>query len=144
MTEEHSWSVAEGEANGIPIFVRLRDDVQDQAKSGRYRSFLRVVWQYEPEDEYGLPRDEELDEMSDFEEVLEATVEAADEAVMALVLTHSGVRQWLFYTSDLAASIKRLEGLAKSTDPRLAISTGDDANWTEYRNFAARIGGEEE
>lgn len=144
MTTEHSWSVAEGEMGGVPVFVRLRDDVQTEASSGRYRWWLRVVWQYEAEDEYGLPSDEELDEMSDFEEVLEATIEAGDEGLMVFVMTHSGVRQWLFYSSDLNASIKRLEGLAKSTDPRIAISTAEDADWSEYRGLAARIGAEEE
>lgn len=144
MTTEHSWTIAEGESNGVPVFVRLRDDVQPQAESGRYLSWVRITWKYEADDEYGLPSDEELDEMSDFEEVLEESLEAGNHAVMVFVMTHAGVRQWLFYTSDIHKTTQRFEALPKSLDDHLELSSDNDAEWKEYRSLAARIGAEEE
>jgi hypothetical protein len=135
------WSMLETEVSGLPAFVRLRMNVKSFMKSGSYRTLLRVVWEYEPDVDYQLPSDEELERLDAFEERLCVALEDDGHAVLAFVMTNEGLRQWLFYVKDVNESVRRINAMPQESDGYpIELSAAEDPEWQEHQALAKSIG----
>jgi hypothetical protein len=135
------WSMFETETDGLPGFVRLRTDVGEYARGGAYLTFLRVVWEYEPDDDQRLPSDDVLEALDDFEDRLSDALEKDEQSVLVFVMTHDGARQWVFYSKDVEESTRRIDSIAAEAEPYPIETTSTyDPDWTEHRGVATAVG----
>lgn len=133
---EGNWYLAEGEIDGLPAFVRFRDNVESFILSGNYRNFLRIVWEFEA-DEHGLPSDDETERLESFEDNLCEALEADDHAVLSFAMTNDGLRQWVFYTQDVKESVRLFNEMPQEEERfPIELTTQEDPNWEEYKLVA--------
>ncbi|MBU8975379.1 DUF695 domain-containing protein [Lysobacter sp. MMG2] len=124
------WTLAEGECEGHPLFLRFREDFREHPDVSAYPHLMRVVWHYAP-NAAGMPDRTASEQMGVFEDWLIAAVEPDQTAVLAAVITHDGDRQWLFYGADVRAFARALRAIPQG-DVRLPIdvTTERDPDWT--------------
>jgi Family of unknown function (DUF695) len=97
------WSVISGNAGEALFVLRYRTPVLRADQVGAFPNLLRCLWAYDPEGQATLPSEKVEIRMRAFEDDLCAAWEGNNVAVLTAVLTLDGARQWVFYTSDVAA-----------------------------------------
>lgn len=133
ITEEDTWTMAEGENAGTPFIVRFRPHLQPFINTHQYVKRLIILWNYTSEDEYLFPTPEDADLMADVEERLIQQLEANAQTVLAFVYTGQDRREWHWYTSDMASAQEQLnEALSHFDKLPLELTAEEDANWDEY------------
>lgn len=134
---EGKWVVAEGEIDNLPAFVRFRDSVESFISSGDYRHYLRIVWECEEADKLGIPSESEWEQLESFEDNLCTALEANDHAVLTFTMTNDALRQWVFYTQDVAESVRRINEMPQEKERfPIELSANEDPNWEEYNLVA--------
>src|SRR5688572_12979386 len=68
------WSLAQGEHDGMPMFVRFRDFPRSFDR-GPYPERIDVRWVISRPNKFGLPSDKEMDRMRAFEDALVDSLE---------------------------------------------------------------------
>ena len=107
-----------------------------------YSRALIITWTYTHDGCSGIPSQDELREMEDFENHLVEVFEHDFQAVLAAALTERGTRQWLFYASDIPECQRRLEEMpqkAKRYPIELVAET--DADWSYFHDKIQTICG---
>ncbi|GAA4314927.1 DUF695 domain-containing protein [Nibribacter koreensis] len=133
ITQDDTWSMAEGENAGTPFLVRFRPHLQPFINTHQFTKRLIILWNYVSEDEYLFPTPEDADMMADAEERLIHHLEANAQTVLAFVFTGQERREWHWYTSDMAVAQEQLnEALSYFGPLPLELTAEDDPDWEEY------------
>ena len=136
MSEEiqESWSIEEGELeNGLPFTIRFREDLPSKSEIKKLNTLIIISWHYESEDGTGLPVDDVLNQMEDFENLIDEAIVEKGTARLVTVFTGEGVREWQFYTDDEEFFIRKFnEALEGKPVLPLEIEALDDENWDSY------------
>ncbi|AMM50219.1 hypothetical protein TH61_02185 [Rufibacter sp. DG15C] len=133
LTEEDTWTMAEGESSGTPFFLRFRPHLQDFVNTQQYTKRLIILWNYTSEDDYLFPTPEDADVMADVEEKLIEKLEEEAQTVLAFVYTGQDRREWHWYTTDVAAAQEQLnEALHQFDQLPLELTVEEDADWDQY------------
>lgn len=142
MNSLDDWSIAEGEIDDLPVIIRFREKVDRHRSSRSYTSALRIVWEYQADEDHGFPEDDEMNRLDAFEDAIERKLESDDLAIVVFVMTHAGIRQWLLYTRDADEALRRLEAFTAPEGELLPIelTSSADPEWEEYRHLAASLG----
>jgi hypothetical protein len=139
MKEENqeSWSVAEGELEGgLAYSVRYRDDLPSEKELKKLDTLIQVSWFFEPADGALMPPDEILDQMEDFENLMDEVIVEKGTARLMAVFTGEDVREWLFYTDDEEFFIKKFnEAMDGQTVLPLEIEAFEDKDWNAYKDY---------
>jgi hypothetical protein len=130
---DDTWLVSEGRLDGKPMLVRIRQNLRDLAGHPQFPNRLRIVWEYEPENEAGLPSSEELESIQGCEDLLVRALEQDNHAILTHVVMCDGLRQWIFYCSDLEEAARRINVSLPYDDLYpIELSADPDASWAEY------------
>ncbi len=122
--------------NGLPVFTRFCRDLPVESKLKKLNILIVVSWQYESEDETGLPSDEVLDQMEEFENVMDESLVDKGTARLMTVFTGEGLREWQFYTDDAEIFMRKFnEALKGKRVLPLEIEALEDENWDAYKDF---------
>ncbi len=133
VTINDSWAVSEGILDNKPIIVRIRQHLRPLAGHPELPNRLRVAWEYERDNDSGLPRSDELVSMQQCEDLLVSAFGLDNHAILTHVLTCDELRQWVFYSSDLQESANRINAVLPHDQPYpIELSSEPDAEWTEY------------
>jgi hypothetical protein len=133
LTEEDTWTMAEGESSGTPFFLRFRPHLQDFINTQQYTKRLIILWNYTSEDDYLFPTPEDADMMAEVEEKLIEKLEEEALTVLAFVYTGQDRREWHWYTTDVAAAQAQLnEALTPFDQLPLELTVEVDADWEQY------------
>lgn len=136
-----SWAVADARLEDKPMLIRIRSGLEDLCGHPDLSARLRVVWEYSPDDESGLPNSADLRRMTKCEDLLSESLESGNHAVMTHVLTCNGLRQWIFYTSDLESSARRINDALPHDPPfPIEMSAESDHAWSEFRETMKNVG----
>ena len=131
-----SWTGAEGTLDGKPILVRLRSEIEPLFAHPQLANLLRIVWEFPVDGDSGLPDVDTLDQMSQCEDALVGALELQNHAILAHVLTCDGLRQWVFYTSDVEESASRInEALPQDPPYPIELTVDSDPEWCEHREL---------
>ncbi len=134
-----SWSIAEGEENGKPLYIRFRDEFRDKGADGAFPRLIQIVWKYEA-DENGLPTREVGPVLKDFESRLVEAVEPEKIAVLVAVCTNNGEREWMFYASGVTEFQKLLNDIQDDEELfPIDVTSARDPKWTAF--FEETLGG---
>ena len=64
MATEETWCMATGEDDGKPLVFRIRNQAPAYASKAKFPHFIAVSWHYEPENESGMPSEQEFERMT--------------------------------------------------------------------------------
>jgi len=126
------WITAEGTFDGNPSILRFRPNLKDHLGNPDYPQRLIVTWEYEEEDESGMPPSEESDAMAEFEDILVANLDPERLAILAFVFTTPGRREWHLYMGDVDAVGERInQSLEGYPELPITLEVEEDEEWNE-------------
>lgn len=129
--QDQEWSIATGQHEGRPIFIRFRE-FPDTFPKGDYPERCNVFWTMAEASDRGVPSPDETERMQRFENRLVAALEASDEAVLTVVMTTAGKREFVLQARSECDFQGRVESIPQDADPYpIEIAVFEDAAW-EY------------
>jgi hypothetical protein len=135
MTLDDLWTVGAAQVDGLPLVIRVRNTASQPVDKDCFPHLIGIVWRYEPQNASGMPSNEIEDRMNLFEDVLEASLEGADQAILAAVVTGRQVREWHWYSRDPEEAMRLVNAALQSYQPfPVEFSTEDDPEWDAYEN----------
>lgn len=131
------WTVAKGERDGKPIFVRRNQSAISLAGHADYKFRVGVaIPLIEPNSDV-LPDNTEMDQLNTIEDQLCEVLERRQESLQVLSITTRGMREFIFYTRSPSVATSAIDGL------RMHIKTheiqsyiAEDPKWGVYAQFA--------
>ena len=130
------WSLATShdESTGRAIIFRYVDELA----AGFSRSSLPVrvvlVWGYESDT--GMPADGDRQRMDLMEDALKPSVEESGAAILAVVMTGEGLREWTYYAASEHEFMDNLNRALSGHDVfPIEIHINDDPEWVAYDDF---------
>jgi hypothetical protein len=141
MKLDNRWVTADGTLNELPITIYSREDWEAIAKSGRFSICIQIAWHAKKKDESNAyPSQQEMVQIDIFHHRLQGQLESTGNAVVAMVITHDGVNQWVIYCDDIEA-VK--EGLNNLTVPEqdfpVEIVADEDSEWETFKKVHQAI-----
>jgi hypothetical protein len=129
--KKDNWALAEGVHEDKPLVIRFRPDLRMVTDFRGYPLLLEIAWPFDSPDESGLPCEEEVAAMDQFEERILDAYECDAHAVLTAVITTNGARQWFFYTSDADECGQRLADMPQEEELYpVELTAEDDPNWS--------------
>jgi hypothetical protein len=128
-----TWIVAEFDVDGKPLVIRIRTHQHSLVGHPQLPHRLRILWEYQPSNESGLPDSHDLEAMHCCEEDLFNILEHDNHSILAHTLMGDGLRQWVFYCSDLDEVVQRINETLPANPPYpLNFENEVDTAWIEY------------
>jgi|SRR5215213_4674308 len=143
--KQESWAINEGSLeNGLPFILRFREDLPDDKEIERLNRLIVISWFFESADGTGMPKEADLQQMEDFEDLMDEALVEKGTARLMTVFTGEGIREWQFYTDDEEFFIEKFnEAMAGKPVLPLEIEALEDENWDAYKDYTG-LGIEEE
>lgn len=140
--KNNKWAVAEGKHNKLPLIVRFRDELQERPNISGHPNLVRIIWSYDALDN-GLPGNMVMEQLNIFEERLSSIVEHDALAVLVVVMTNDGDREWAFYARDVDEFANRLMNLAQDEERYpIELTSRSDPEWDYlYQQILAGMSG---
>ena len=144
MLVNNRWVRASGSLQEKPISIQFREDWTLAKDSGLYTICVQIAWHANSRDEStGFPATEEQARIVAFTEQLQARLEPQEDSVVAMMITHDGINQWIIYSRDLDELKAGLESMP--TDEGLypiEVVADEDPAWDTFIQVHERIDGE--
>jgi len=141
MLVNNRWVRTSGELNAKPISIQYREDWGLAQDSGDYPICVQIAWHAESQDEStGFPGLAEQHNILAFHEVLQQRLEPQENAVVAMMITHDAINQWIIYCRDLDSLKGALDDIP--TDQGLypiEVVADEDADWATFRQVFEAI-----
>jgi hypothetical protein len=133
-----SWQLAEGTCDGKPIITRFNrffDKVMGHPEFAHQVGIAAPLRNPLPD---GFPTPEEGAVLQGVEDDLTRVLGRENVTLLVGVITTSGMREFVFYTSSPETVKKQFEELRNTkTGHKLQLMIQPDPEWTTYRTFAA-------
>ena len=130
--KDDSWTVGQGEHEGLPLLVRVRFVLTPELDKNDYTTLIRVFWEY-PDAGHGFPNESSIDEMEVFENRAVEALESKSVAILAAVITNGGVREWVWYTHSADMFGESLGGMPHENGAYpIQITAEDDPEWVYF------------
>jgi hypothetical protein len=132
------WVLAKGKQDGHSLMMRYRRFSQDFPKQ-EYPVRINMVCDVKEQTASGLPTRNEYERLGRFEEQLMNTVEEDEDSVLAMVITRSGKREFIFQTADAESFRERLSHVyGEVTDYQLNLLQSEDDDWEYIQDYTPR------
>ena len=141
MKLDNRWVNADGTLNEMPIVIRYRESWKDAAESAKLNVCVQIAWNAASRDDSSAyPSQEEMEQIEAFHHQLQANTEADGSSVVAMVITHDGVNQWVIYTSDLDAFKAALDKIsAPPAGYPIEVVADEDPEWATFKKVSEVI-----
>jgi len=134
---DDTWSLGEGKHNDKPLVIRFRQNLLPLAGHPEYPNRLKISWTFRAKTANGMPTPDEGNEMGTFEDRLVEALEKGNQAILTVVVTNDGKRDWYFYTSDVTETGKRINDMPQEKEAYpVQISVARDEAWDFYRDIS--------
>jgi hypothetical protein len=128
-----TWTVAEGLEDELPVIYRFRTGVPEGVSLPEYPYLLSILWQYEIENQSGMPSKEQNGQQFGFENALDQMDNIGHGTLMA-VITGNGRREWIWYVNDAQEWLKKLHMFLEGHPVYpLEIEQTEDIDWLTWR-----------
>jgi hypothetical protein len=129
-----AWSVSHGVRSGKPLVARFNKGLKQAAGHPSFPIQIGVAVPLKSPNDQGMPTNEEAEQLNAIEDELMRL--AGGRAIIAGVITTSGMREFVLYTSD-GAWIPQFDQDLKAAIPHhdLQVMAQRDENWNTYRTF---------
>ena len=127
--DETAWTIAEGETPEYMFHIRFRQ-FAEPPPTNDYKQRLNIFWECSATLDNGFPDEGELKHLHEFENRLIDAVENDEFAIMSMVLTGNGTREFVFHTPDPQEFVHRLSQMPQEQDAYpIEIHVNEDAEW---------------
>lgn len=139
MVQQEEWVLAERQADDGLHVIRLRK-LSPSFAFKRYAQRLSVTWTFQDTRADDTPTDAESEAMETFETTVRDHIERAGHAVLAIVFTEPGYRQFVYLAKEVEAF---LEGLNDMPQPEegypIEIHHEEDIEGDFYRSYSRKL-----
>ena len=134
-TLDNRWVTADGTLNELPLTIHYREDWQATASSGRFPICIQIAWQGKTRDESNAyPAQQEMQQIEVFHHQLQQQLEQGEHCMIAMVLTHDGLNQWVLYCDDIEPVKEGLDQLIAPPEGfPIEIVADEDAQWHTFK-----------
>jgi hypothetical protein len=141
MKLDNRWVTAGGTLNELPITIHSREDWEAIAESSRFSICIQIAWHAKQKDESNAyPSQQEMVQIDVFHHQLQSQLESGGHAVVAMVITHDGVNQWVIYCDDIDLMKDGLNNLsAPDQGFPIEIVADEDAEWETFKKVHQAI-----
>jgi hypothetical protein len=131
------WTVAHGESEGRPLFLRLNTGAAAVARHATLAHRVGIAVLLREPDASGLPSAHEATVLERIEGAIEGSFRVGHEAVLAIVLTTAGMREFVLY-SAAPQNMQAAVAVAQARFPEYQIQSymQPDTEWDGYAAFA--------
>jgi hypothetical protein len=131
------WSVGEvSESNGQVMTIRFRERPALEVRQSLPEQFV-VIWTFEDASRVGLPTSAGGEEAGDLEDRFMPHLEADGAALLVVVSTGEGIREWYFYCRDPQEIQRRFNEAVPEAGLPIELESGHDPAWSVYEQFVA-------
>ena len=130
------WTVAQGDHNGRPMFVRFNGGFGGFRGKSRYPHQVGIAVPLKKPLETGLPTAQEISELAAIEDAICEVLEAEKESLLVLVVTTGGMQEFVLYTRSpekVKLKFERLRGEITGHEIQLMIQ--EDKDWQVYAHL---------
>jgi len=133
-----SWSVAEGTHDGKAVATRFNVALRPIAGRDELPDRIGIIAPLRDANDRGFPNRGEIKQLDVIEELIERRMSGGNESILAGVVTSNGMREFVIYTSNIAAAQAKAEGITREvTTHELQVIVRNDPQWRVYRTFAS-------
>ena len=131
------WTVASGENDGQPLFVRLNTGAAAVAGHATLAHRVGIAVPLREPDAAGLPTATEAAILTQIEDAIEGAFRVGHETILAVVLTTGGMREFVLY-SAAPQSVQASVAAVQAQFPKYQIQsyTQPDTEWDGYAAFS--------
>lgn len=136
---ENEWTVAQGENRGNPMFIRFNAGLQGLGAKEHYAYRVGCAVPLKAPNEHGLPAKEEFAALDAIEDALVQSF--GEHTLLAVVITTSGMREFVFYTAKPKAVETAHQELKTRFEHELQLIIQHDPAWNVYADFTPQGAG---
>jgi hypothetical protein len=130
------WSLATGEDQGRPLIYRIRFQHPAFANNAAFPHLMVIFWAYESSNDQGMPIPEDVQRMSELENLLQPALEGASEGFLSVIVIGDGVREWQWYVRDPKRTMDLVNITLGHLEPfPVRFDFEDDPKWKLYYRF---------
>lgn len=141
MLINNRWVRASGSLQDKPISIQFREDWPLARDHGDYTLCVQIAWHAESlDDSTGFPAAAEQARIVAFTEQLQARLEPEEGSFVVMMITHSGINQWIIYTRDLETLRAGLDSMPveEGLYP-IEVVADEDPEWQTFQQVHERI-----
>ena len=133
-----TWSTAQGEDEGSPLLIRVREGNPSDKLKAEYPILVNVYWPFDGLPDSGMPNSEVLDAQSDFEERLDR-LDSPEYGYLVLVITAKNRKEWIWQVADTKVWLDQFNLLLNGHPVvPIEIETNNDPAWGTYEQIRDR------
>lgn len=126
--------MGQGVREGFPMFVRMANAFRELAPIPTYDHHLVISVRLRNPRPDGFPSPVEGEDLATLEMKVCGILEAGNDSICVLVVTNNGLRDFIFYTRDVAGAKRKTEEvLAVSNGYVAEFWIGPDEKWEVYQ-----------
>jgi len=131
-------AISKNEAADRQILFRYIHEFEPGFERAAYPHRIVITWDYEAQN--GMPDHAELESMYRLEDLLKPVAEDSGLAVLTMVSTGEGLREWTYYARSEEAFFKALNAvLASEARFPIEIHAAEDLPWKTYQDFRSGV-----
>jgi hypothetical protein len=139
LTVQNRWTELEARYSGKPMIVRVNVGLREHAGDPRYAHRLGVSLQLRHPDADGLPTAEEAGELKKVEQRIASALAEKNLGLFALVTTHNGTCELMFYTHEPQLAREKLDTLKPNMEYEPTVTASRDDRWFVFRQYASEL-----
>lgn len=138
LAESEIWQLVSAEVEGKPALVRFRSDSNIWVQRSRLPMLLKIIWQYEDDQESDMPDTADLDQMAEFENEAIPKLQLAGVGILAVTITHQGTRKWYIYALGVEEFMTILDSVPEEgASYPIRLQKKFDPDWEFLRDIQA-------
>jgi hypothetical protein len=134
---ESKWSMLKGQNQGKPMLIRRNDSAKQLSSNSDFEYRFGVAIPLLNPNDLGLPSNEETEILNQIEDELCLQFEKDQVSILALAITTSGMREFVFYSRDTQEVEQKLKTIQeKFPAHEIQHYVEKDPKWILYKQFA--------
>ncbi|HEY0682354.1 MAG TPA: DUF695 domain-containing protein [Steroidobacter sp.] len=140
MMHDRKWVLAERKTDEGLSLIRIME-LDASFAFQRYPERLNVIWAYRDTGPDDTPAEEEQDAMGRFESRICEYIEATEQALLCVVFTEPGYREFVFYSSTVESFLEALSEIPQeeSGPYPIQIHHESDSKGEFYKSYAKKL-----
>lgn len=137
---DNRWVRSSGSLNEQPISIQHREGWEALKAAQEFNLCVQIAWNARHlDEETGFPSLGEQIEILALGEQLQQ-LEASGNSVLAMIITHGGVNQWVIYVKDLEQFKTELASISEPEDGYpIELVADEDTGWNTFTQVYQRI-----
>lgn len=133
------WSVGAVNDPSSPVIIRIRSKLNSITGKDIFPHLLQISWSFQDMRDAGMPSQSELNDLSNFEDILRDVFEADLHSVLTIIITKKGVREWFFYSASVDEFMNRLASIPHNNKNPIQVLFTENESWKYYDSLINNV-----